>query len=88
MTHTGHLVGVLLEHLEHLLLPAHVKLLGQVLPLGRARMPHKAAVLCAEAELLNVAQVLREELLVAAGNDPDGVAMVGGKRLQAVDNTL
>ncbi|SPQ25681.1 5aea1791-de3b-44bd-b511-1c7ceda42855 [Thermothielavioides terrestris] len=77
-----------MEHLEHLLLPAHVELIGEVLPFRRAGVPHETAVLRTETELGDVAEVLHQEILVAARNDPDGIVAVSGQGLQAGDDAL
>lgn len=77
---TTGLVGVSLEALHDRLLPAHVRSLGQVLPLGVSRVTHEGTMLGTEPKLLDVTKVLAQELLVSTTDDPDGVLVVSTKR--------
>ncbi|GJC91258.1 hypothetical protein ColKHC_00084 [Colletotrichum higginsianum] len=77
-----------LEDGHDLGLPAHVELVGKVDPFVGARVLHEAAVLGAEADAGDVAEVLLQELLVAARDDPDGVPLVAGEGLERLQNAL
>lgn len=64
---TGHSVRILLKDFDDLLLPAHVEFLSKVLPaVTAAREAHEATVLRRESESGDVAEVLGQELLIAA----------------------
>ncbi|GKT82231.1 LOW QUALITY PROTEIN: hypothetical protein Ct61P_00081 [Colletotrichum tofieldiae] len=85
---TGNPVGEGLEHGHDLGLPAHVELVGEVDPLVGAGVLHEAAVLGAEAQAGDVAQVLLQELLVPARDDPDGVPLVAREGLEGLQDAL
>ena len=75
------LLCILLEDLHDLILPAHVRLLCQILPLFAVGLSYKAAVLGTEAEFGDVAHPLVQEGLVSSADDPNQIRGVGGKRL-------
>lgn len=81
-------VGVVLEHVNDFLLPAHVLLLCKVLPLVAQRLPHETAVLSAETKLRNVSHPLIQERLVSATDDPDSIGRVGSQGLQSADDAV
>ncbi|GKT50494.1 uncharacterized protein ColSpa_10675 [Colletotrichum spaethianum] len=81
-------VGEGLEDVHDLGLPAHVELVGEVDPLVGAGVLHEAAVLGAEAQAGDVAEVLLQKLLVAARDDPDGVPLVAGEGLEGLQDAL
>ncbi|TKW53368.1 hypothetical protein CTA1_7662 [Colletotrichum tanaceti] len=77
-----------LEDGHDLGLPSHVELVGKVDPFIGARVLHEAAVLGAEADAGDVAEVLLQKLLVAARDDPDGISLVAGEGLERLQDAL
>lgn len=77
------LIGVVTEHFLDLVLPRHIEGCGQVDPAVGTNVFHEAPVLGRQPDVL-MAKPLLQELLVAAGDDPDLVARVGGEGVQDV----
>ena len=82
------LFSVFLEASHDFLLPAHVKLLSKIVPLGATRMTHKTPVLGTETKLADVAEILLEEFLVSSTDDPDRVSGIRSESFEGADNSV
>ena len=51
-------------------------------------MTHETAVFSTEAQFLNITQVMTQEVLIAATDDPDGISVIGGERLQGTNESI
>lgn len=67
------------ENLLHLAHPAHIQSLGHVDKLVIFGRAHKAAVLCRQAKILDVAPVFLQEIAIAARDEVDDIVGVLGE---------
>lgn len=74
------------EHLLHLTHPPHVEPLRKINPYAaHSWSAHKRAVLCAEADARQVAQVLLKKNSIAPGYDVNYVPRVSGEFLEGFE---